>query len=129
MEITGRLIADAEVRKTKGNKEVVSFTVVVNDHYKTKDGEKKEFSEFINCSYWLSSKIADALLKSSIVTVSGRIYLNEYQGKDGNNHANLAFHVNAIKIIATPKKNGTAATTKNEAAPVGAPETIDDLPF
>ena len=127
MEITGRLTADAEVRTTKGNKEVVSFTVVVNDYYKTKTGDKKEFSEFINWAYWLGSKIADTLLKSTIVTVSGRIYLNEYKGQDGNNHANLAFHVNAIKIIAAAKRNGTSQ--KTEAPIVGEPVTKDDLPF
>ena len=126
MEITGRLTADAETRKTKNNKEVVGFTVVVNDYYKTKDGEKKEFSEFINCSYWLSSKIADTLLKGTIVTVSGRIYLNEFKSKDGEHHAYLAFHVNGIKIIATAKKNSIAT---KEPALEGTPETKDDLPF
>ena len=40
MEITGRLTADAEVRKTGTSKEFVAFTVVVNDYYKPK-GTKK----------------------------------------------------------------------------------------
>lgn len=128
MEITGRLTADAETRKTKNNKEVVGFTVVVNDYYKSKDGEKKEFSEFINCSYWLSSKIADTLLKGTIVTISGRIYLNEFKGKDGEHHAYLAFHVNYIKIIATVKKN-SAVKKGVEPAIAGSHETKDDLPF
>lgn len=104
MEITGRLTADAEVRKVKGNKEVVSFTVAVNDSYKTKDGEWKEVAEFFTCSYWLNSKVADTLHKGTIVTVSGRIYLNEYTGKDGNKHASLCFHANGVKVIATAKK-------------------------
>ena len=126
MEITGRLVGCAEVKKTKDKREFVVFTVVVNDYYKTKDGEKKEQSEFINCSYWLSSKIADTLLKGTIVTVSGRIYLNEFKGKDGEHHAYLAFHANSIKIIATAKKNGAV---NKEPALAGTPETKDDLPF
>ncbi len=129
MEITGRLTADAEVRKTKSQKEVVSFTVVVNDYFKPKDGEAKEFEEYFNCSYWLSTKLADNLLKGSIVTVTGRVYLNQYKGKDGENHANLAFHVNAIKIIA---KGGKKHTTSIPAASEGTPAgnaTKDDLPF
>lgn len=127
MEITGRLTADAEIRQAKGNRELVAFTVVVNDYYKTKDGEQKEFSEFINCSYWLSTKIADSLLKGSIVTVTGRIYLNEYEGKDGKHYASLAFHANGIKILA---KGGRKAGANTAVPAAGAnPENKDDLPF
>lgn len=126
MEITGRIIADAEVRKAKGNRELVAFTVVVNDYYKTKDGEQKEFSEFINCSYWLSTKIADSLLKGAIVTVTGRIYLNEYEGNDSKHYANLAFHANGIKIIAKGgRKADAAVSTTADTNPVNK----DDLPF
>ncbi len=63
MEITGRLVADSEIRKTSNNKEFVAFTVAVNDYYKPKDSEAKEYSEYFNCSYWLTTKIADSLLK------------------------------------------------------------------
>ena len=131
MELTGRLTGDAEVRKTTDNRELVTFTVAVNDYYKTKGGESKELSEYFNCSYWLSAKVADSLLKSSIVTVTGRVYLNEYDGKDGKHYASLGFHANAIKIIFAPKKNGTAqqaAKTENTAGGT-TPETKDDLPF
>jgi len=124
MEITGTLAGNAEIRKTRENKEVVSFTVAVNDYYKPKDGEAKKFTEFINCSYWMGTKIAETLIKGSVVTVSGRIYLNQFTDKDGNHHAYLAFHCNGIKIIAKAKK-GTAQETVQE----GNPENVDDLPF
>ena len=130
MEITGRLTADAEVRNTKNNKQVVSFTVVVNDYVKPKDGEGKEFEEFFHCAYWLSTKVADHLLKGSIVTVTGRMYLNEYTGRDGNKYAQIAFNANGVKIIAKGgKKQPTTAQPVTETATAGAPETKDDLPF
>ena len=125
MELTGRLTADAEVKKTGTSKEFVAFTVVVNDYYKPKDGEAKEFEEFFNCTYWVGTKIADHLLKGAIVTVTGRVYLNQYEGKDGKHYASLGFHASAIKIIAKGgKKLATTTTT-----PAGTPETKDDLPF
>ncbi len=126
MEITGRLTADAEVKTTKNQKQVVAFTVVVNDYFKPKDGEAKEFDEYFNCSYWLSTKIADSLLKGTIVTVTGRVWLNQYKGKDGENHAQLAFHVNTIKIIA---KGGKKTNSQPVAVIAGTPQTKDDLPF
>lgn len=124
MEITGRLTADAEIRTTKDKKQIVTFTVAVNDTYKAKDGERKEVTEFISCSYWLSSKIANVLSKSAIVNVSGRIYLNEYTGRDGNKYANLAFHANAIKIISTARKRNDVILT-----PAATGTVKDDLPF
>ena len=129
MEITGRLAADAEVRKTKTNKEFTTFTIVVNDNYKTKSGEIRESSEFINCTYWLSSKVSDVLRKASIVTVSGRIFLNEYTGKDGNKYASLGFHVNSLKIIAVPK--GQIVRHQGVITNGGHKSELekDDLPF
>ncbi len=126
MEITGRLTADAEVKTTKNQKQVVAFTVVVNDYFKPKDGEAKEFDEYFNCSYWLSTKISDSLLKGTIVTITGRIWLNQYKGKDGENHAQLAFHVNAVKLIA---KGSRKTNSQPVAAIAGAPATKEDLPF
>jgi len=128
MEITGRLTSDAEIKTTKSKREMVTFTIAVNDSYKAKDGEWKEHTEFFACAYWLSTKIADRLQKSSIVTVTGRLYLNEYKGKDGNNYACLAIHVNIIKIIAGASKS-TKRQSAESAAPATTPEAVDDLPF
>ena len=42
MNITGRLTGDAEVRTTSNGKQVVNFSVAVNDSYKNKQGERVE---------------------------------------------------------------------------------------
>ncbi|WP_241774994.1 single-stranded DNA-binding protein [Flavobacterium sp. Leaf82] len=52
MEITGRIVKDASVFKLKENREVVNFTIAVNDSYKPKDStELKKITTYINCSY------------------------------------------------------------------------------
>lgn len=59
MEITGRLTRDAVVAKTAKDRQVVNFSIAVNDTYKTKDSnEVKKIVTFIDCSYWLSAGIA-----------------------------------------------------------------------
>lgn len=127
MEITGRIVADAEVRKTKSNKDVVSFTLAVNDGYKDRNGEWKEQSEYFQCAYWQKSTVASVLRKGAIVTISGRIHLNEYKGKDGNKYANLAFHVNSVQVISGARK---ANLMSSEVATTAAGNnTKDDLPF
>lgn len=123
MEIIGRVIRDAEVRNLKDGRQVVAFSIAINDYYKTKSGEKKEETTYINCSYWISAKAADRIKKGCIVSLFGRIGLNAYKGMDGEFHASLTFHVNAIKVVAQYKKG---AGLEVEAVAAGK---TDDLPF
>jgi len=126
MEITARLTANAEVKKVK-DKEVVNFTVVINDSYKTKDGKKKVFTTYIHCSFWQSTKIAQYLTKSTVVTVTGRIDVNSYKAKDGEFHAKLVFHTSRIKIISGGLEGTTIANRAGNTKVVL--KEIEDLPF
>lgn len=129
MEITGRIVKDASVFKLKENREVVNFTIAVNDSYKPKDRtELKKIVTYIDCSYWLSSKTAQWLKKGALVELFGRIGMNVYIGNDSEAHGSLTFHTSHIKILAfakseqeTPQINTrTKADTEKEP---------DDLPF
>ena len=126
MEITGRLTANAQVRKTKSGKQVTGFSIAINDNYK-KEGstEVTKLVTYINCSYWLSTAIAPYLTKGTIVHVQGR--LNEphiWTGMDGNSRASLSFTVNNIRILG----GGNKQQSKQLAAVVSA-EIESDLPF
>jgi single-strand DNA-binding protein len=126
-QITGRIVKDAEIKKTKDGRELVAFTVVVNDRYKPKNGDEVKEARFFNCAYWLSTKVKAALRKSAVVTLFGRVNLNAYKGSDGEYHASLTFHASHIDIILSPKKEATGMST--EAIPAGTPEIKEDLPF
>ncbi|SHH90227.1 single-stranded DNA-binding protein [Flavobacterium aquidurense] len=59
MEITGRLTADASVQKVNNDKQVVNFSIAINDNYKPKGStELKEVVIYIECSYWLNTATA-----------------------------------------------------------------------
>lgn len=132
MEITGRLTADATVHKVSENKEVVNFSIAINDGYKPKgSNEVKEVVTYINCSYWLNSKTAQWLKKGALVQLFGRIGLNVYSSSDGRALGSLTFLTNNLKIIVFARRteqsesNGTALPTKQTIQP----EPTDDLPF
>lgn len=132
MEITGRLTADATVHKVGENKEVVNFSIAINDSYKPKgSSEVKEVVTYINCSYWLNSKTAQWLKKGALVQLFGRIGLNVYSSSDGRALGSLTFHTNNLKIIVFAKRteqsesNGTAMPIKKGIND----EPTDDLPF
>lgn len=131
MEITGRVTADAKVNTLPDDRQVVNFTIAINDYYKPKGStEGKQLTTFINCSYWISSKVAERLTKGVLVQLYGRIGVQAYNNMDGNARASLTFHCNTVKILATPKGGNTeqnsVATSPTQQH---SPETVDDLPF
>jgi single-strand DNA-binding protein len=131
MEITGRITANAIVSKINANREVVNFSIAINDNYKPKGStEVKEVVTYINCSYWLSAKVSEWLKKGALVQLFGRIGLNVYSNAEGKAFGSLTFHTNNIKILVFAKKevqieNGTVHPSVQETKS----ETADDLPF
>lgn len=132
MEITRRLTADATVHKVGENKEVVNFSIAINDSYKPKSSsEVKEVVTYINCSYWLNSKTAQWLKKGAMVQLFGRIGLNVYSSSDGRALGSLTFHTNSLKILVFTKRTGQSESNGiTLSAKQGIqPKTEDDLPF
>ena len=106
MEVTGRVTADAKVCRV-GEKEVLSFTIAVNDRYKPAGSlEYKEVATFIRCSYWISMKAGQWIKKGAVVLLSGRLGMHVYINNDGNPIGSIDFHVNAFNILAFAKRNG-----------------------
>lgn len=128
MEITGRVTGDAVVQQVNSNKQVVNFSIAINDNYKPKgSSEVKEVTTYINCSYWLNAKTAQWLKKGTLVELFGRIGINVYNNSEGVAVGTLTFHTNNIKILAFPKK--TETVTKSSAVKEKKSKKAQDLPF
>lgn len=131
MNIIGRLTGDAKVSTLQSNREVVNFSVAVNDSYKKKDGERVQLTEYFECAYFLSSEVADYLTKGTLVEVTGRVSARAWMGRDGEPRASLNFHTSNIKFLDGGKKaerpeiDLTAKGKKKDAKKDGH----DDLPF
>lgn len=126
MLVIGRITKDAVVNTLKDERQVVNFSIAVNDHYRPKGAtEATKFTTFFNCSYWISSKIAERLKKGTLVEVNGRIFVTAYTDLDGNAKASLNCHANSIKIHSYGKELEVIGT------PVEAPteDKKEDLPF
>ena len=125
MEITGRITKDATVSKLKDDREVVNFSVAINDSYKTRESsEVKKFTTYFNCAYWVSSSIAKLLTKGTLVQLYGRISVNVYNDLQGSAKASLNFHVNNIKLLG---RSNTPEKIPATAAEITEP--LEDLPF
>lgn len=130
MEITGRITKDATVHKISNDKQVVNFSIAINDSYKPKgSSEYKEIVTYIDCSYWLNSKSADYLKKCAPVQLFGRIGLNVYSTSDGRALGSLTFHINNLKILVFAKKVQAPETSSSPKAQQNGKDEPDDLPF
>lgn len=124
MEIVARITSDATVTKTKSGKEVVSFTVAINDYYKPKDGQGVQLTTFVRCAYWGSTAVAGRLLKGVLVQLGGRLGVEAFISKSGEPVGVISCRVASIKLHSKPG----VGITQGAAAAV-APANDDDLPF
>jgi len=130
MNITGRLTRDAEVRTTSNNRQVVNFSVAVNDGYRNKQGERVEQTTYFDCAYWITPNVARLLTKGTLVELTGRVSTRAWTGKDGEAKAGLNFHTSQIKLHGGSRRAETVqATELAERNGFTAQGTEDDLPF
>lgn len=80
----GRLVRDPEIRVTGNGITVVSFTVAVDRDLGGSDGKKE--TDFIDCVAWRKTGefVGKYFLKGSLIVVSGRLQIRNWNDKDGN---------------------------------------------
>lgn len=123
MEITGRITANATVKKVDENREVVNFSVAVNESYRPKgETEIKKLVTYFDCSYWLGSNIAQYLTKGTIVELSGSVSARAWIDLNNQPRAGLNFHTNKIKL-----HGGGKVVDMKQEPPTETP--ANDLPF
>ena len=130
MNITGRLTRNAEVRTTSQDKQVVNFSIAINDNYRNTQGERIEQTTYFDCSYWITPNVAKLLTKGTLVELSGRVSTRAWTGNDGEPRAGLNFHTSQIKLHGGSRRTETVqAPTQSKSNKFTAQETEDDLPF
>ena len=82
--LCGNLGRDAEVKYTQSGASVANFSVATTRSYKDKtSNEWKEETNWTNCVFWGSEKVAALLKKGTKVTLKGRLQTRSYDDKDG----------------------------------------------
>ncbi len=130
MNITGRLTRNAEVGTLSNEKQVVNFSVAVNDGYRNKQGERVEQTTYFDCAYWITPNVAKLLTKGTLVELTGRVSTRAWVSKDGEARAGLNFHTSNIKLHGGSRRAETVqATAQSESNGTAGQDTEDDLPF
>ncbi|HJS18664.1 MAG TPA: single-stranded DNA-binding protein [Anaerolineales bacterium] len=83
VQLIGRLGKDPESRFTPTGKKVAHFSVAVSNRWKSKDGESKEYTEWVNVEAWsrLGEVCQQYLKKGSLVFLEGRLKTDRYENE------------------------------------------------
>lgn len=103
MEIVGRITDTATINTLTDGRKVVNFCIAINERYKTRQGETKKQTAYINCSYWISANVAEYLHKGTVVSLYGSLSSKAYIDQNGEAQPVLYYHVNNIRFISKPK--------------------------
>ena len=83
VQIIGRLGRDPEGKFTPTGKKVIHFSVAISNRWKSKEGENKEYTEWVNVEAWgrLGEVCQEYLKKGSLVFLEGRLKTDKYEDK------------------------------------------------
>ncbi len=141
--LMGNLTRDVELKYTPNNQPVAAFGIAMNRRYRTREGEDRQDTTFVDCEAWgrTAEVMNQYLAKGRPVFVEGRLKLDQWQDKDGNNRSKLRVVVENFQFIDSRPSGGGQAPAKggaNQPAYAGnkgpAPaehEALneDDIPF
>ncbi len=83
VQLIGRLGRDPESKFTPTGKKVTHFSLAVSNHWKDKNGETKESTEWVNIEAWgrLGEVCQEYLKKGSLIYLEGRLKTDKYEDK------------------------------------------------
>lgn len=88
VQLIGNLGKDPESRFTPTGKKVTHFSIAISNRWRGKDGDAKEYTEWVNIEAWgrLGEVCAEYLRKGSLVFVEGRLKTDKYEEKGENRY-------------------------------------------
>jgi single-strand DNA-binding protein len=138
MTIAGNLTADPELRYTKSNKPVASFTIAMTPTSFNQSTKKYEDGEtlFMRCSLWddAAEHAAQSLKKGDRVIAYGQVKSRTYQDREGTTKTSIEMVVEELGAslkyaTMSPQKGdhrkGASAPAQND----GWTTVDDDTPF
>ncbi|MCH5599496.1 single-stranded DNA-binding protein [Niabella ginsengisoli] len=130
MNIIGRLTHNAEVRTLNNDKQVVNFSLAVNDSYRNKEGERIQQTTYFDCAYWRNVNVSRILTKGALVELTGRVSARAWTGKDGQMKSGLNFHASQIKFHSSMRSSESGDNTLHAMNTTQQEQNeVADLPF
>ena len=88
VQLIGYLGKDPESKFTPTGRKVTHFSVAISNRWKNKEGDAKEYTEWVNIEAWgrLGEICGEYLKKGSLVFVEGRLKTDKFEDKGENRY-------------------------------------------
>ena len=108
--MTGRMVADPELKTTQSGVNVTSFRIAVTRNYKVND---EYLSDFFTVVAWRNTAefVAKHFKKGDSLTVQGRAEVRKFTDKDGNNRETVEIIADSV-YFGEKKRNTNEVTTE-----------------
>lgn len=100
--LVGHLGRDPELRYTPSGKAVCNFSIAVNEGYTGRDGNKQDETLWMRVNCWekTAENAAKYLKKGDPVLVSGKLKMNKFKDKDGNDRESVELTAFTVTFLA-----------------------------
>jgi single-strand DNA-binding protein len=118
--LIGNLTRDPELRYIPSGQAVATLRMAVTERYRTKAGENREETLFIDVIVWGKSgeNCAQYLKKGSPAFVEGRLRIREFEGRDGTKQRRTEVTAMRVQFLSRGVRAGGGGG--EEAPPVDA---------
>ena len=133
--LMGRLTVKPELRYTPSGAAVATLRLASSERFKTKAGEDKERTLFIDVNVWQrqAETCAEYLVKGQRVMVEGQLEMRDWETADKQKRRNYELRAQRVIFMEKPKGAGAAAGDDDRPMPSDddAPPMDDDgeIPF
>ena len=99
--LMGNLTRDPELRYLPSNTPVVKIGVAVNRRWRNQQGEQQEETTFVDCeSFGRQAEVINQYLrKGRPIFVEGRLRLDQWQDKEGNNRSRMKVVIENFQFV------------------------------
>ena len=127
VQLIGRLGKDPEGKYTPTGKKVAHFSVAVSNRWRSKEGESKEYTEWVNVEAWgrLGEVCQEYLKKGSLVYLEGRLKTEKYEDKVGENKYYTKVVALSLQFLDKKEKDEPLMTVEEEAAEYEAEPSLN----
>lgn len=135
--LTGRLVADPELKTTQSGIEVTSFRIAVNQNY-VKQGEERK-ADFFNIVAWRQTAafICRYFHKGDGINIVGKLQSRSYVADDGSNRYVVEVIADSVEFPLAKSKTENQGFSQSTAIPSADSQPVDisqltvddDLPF
>lgn len=138
--LVGRAGGNAELKYTAGGKPVASFSLAVNESFKTRDGEKNDQVEWFRCVCWnrLAEVVGQYVTTGKLLFVEGRLQTRKYDDREGNARKVIEVVVSQLRLLGGgngssngngERKDGTVPPQRPAVAAHDDSSLDSDVPF